>query len=139
MTTTTLPDLAATLAYGAAVGVSLKPGEILALTGDLGAGKTHFTKGVALGLGAAENEVTSPTFTLINEYAGGRLPLYHFDFYRLDSPEEALRLDLDDYLEGRGVCVIEWADKFPELLPPRTRWFHFSIGADEARLVREEP
>jgi tRNA threonylcarbamoyladenosine biosynthesis protein TsaE len=82
-------------------------------------------------------DVTSPTFTLIHEYMGGLMPLYHFDFYRLDSSEEVLQLDLEDYLEADGVCVIEWADKFADLMPPHTRWFHLAISGESRRVITE--
>ena len=116
----------------------LRRGDVLALCGELGAGKTHFVKGVADGL-ATTTEITSPTFTLIHEYIGGRLPLYHFDFYRLEDEDEALKIGLDEYLDGDGVCVIEWADKFPGLLPVHTRWLHFSHREDGARVIEHRP
>jgi len=112
----------------------VRAGEVLALVGDLGAGKTQWVKGLAAGLGS-DATVTSPTFTLIHEYPGGRLPLYHVDCYRLERPEELLGIGLDDYLDGRGVLVIEWADKFPELLPPAARWFRFRIGEGDEREI----
>ena len=118
------------------VGAGLQRGDVLALVGELGAGKTQFVKGLAAGLDYA-GEVTSPTFTLIHEYLGGRLPLYHFDFYRLEREDEALRLDLESYLEGDGVCVIEWPDKFPALLPAHTRWFDLRILPDDRREIAE--
>lgn len=125
-----------TAALGRRLAAAAAPGEVWALTGTLGAGKTHFVQGVAAGLGGG-GAVTSPTFTLVNEYQGGRLPLYHFDFYRLESADEALALDLDEYLDGDGLTVIEWGDKFPALLPERTRWFAFSTAAGETeRLIR---
>jgi len=99
----------------------LRRGDVLALVGDLGAGKTHLVKGIAAGLGVAE-EASSPTFTLVHEYPGGRLPLYHIDLYRLESEDEALRIGLDDYLHGEGVTVVEWADKFASLMPSHTQW-----------------
>lgn len=130
---------AETFALGHKHAASLRNGSVLALVGDLGAGKTHFVKGLAAGLGHAE-EVTSPTFTLLHEYAGGRLPLYHFDFYRLDSEQEALRMGLDDYLEATGVCVVEWGDKFRFLLPRDTQWIEFRTGPDDTReIVFGEP
>ncbi|MBS0660989.1 MAG: tRNA (adenosine(37)-N6)-threonylcarbamoyltransferase complex ATPase subunit type 1 TsaE [Verrucomicrobia bacterium] len=129
-------SVADTLVAGRAVGEACTPGTILALCGDLGAGKTHFVKGVCQGLGA-DAEVTSPTFTLLHEYRGGRLPVFHFDLYRLASAEEALGLGFDDYLEAGGVCVLEWADKFPELLPEGTRWFDFRLAPDGAREIVE--
>ncbi len=120
--------------FGRLQAARLRRGDVLALCGDLGAGKTHFVKGVAAGIGA-DASVTSPTFTLIHEYLGGRLPVYHFDFYRLEDEDEAIKIGLDEYLDGDGICLIEWADKFPGLLPPHTRWFRFSHCADGARAV----
>jgi len=123
-----------TVAYGRAHAAALCRGDVLALCGDLGAGKTHFVKGLAATLGT-DAAVTSPTFTLIHEYLGGRLPLYHFDFYRLENEDEALKIGLDEYLDGDGVCVIEWADKFNTLLPARTQWFRFTHRADGGRVI----
>ena len=128
----------ATIALGRTLAATLRRGDVLALCGDLGAGKTHFVKGVAASLGASAS-VTSPTFTLIHEYPGGRLPLYHFDFYRLEDEDEALKIGLDEYLDGGGACVIEWADKFPALLPPHTRWMRFTHREDGARVIEEIP
>ena len=101
----------------------LRRGDVLALAGDLGAGKTQFVKGLAEGLGIAA-EVTSPTFTLIHEYPErpGGLPLFHIDLYRLEFEDEVLRIGIDDYLDSEGVTVIEWADKFAALMPPEARW-----------------
>jgi tRNA threonylcarbamoyladenosine biosynthesis protein TsaE len=127
---------AETLAFARSKASALQRGDVLALCGDLGAGKTHFVKGLAAGLGYT-GEVTSPTFTLIHEYVGGRLPLYHFDFYRLDSEDEALRLGLEEYVAGDGVCVVEWADKFPALLPPETRWFDLRLTGEDERTIAE--
>jgi len=112
----------------------LRPGDVLALVGDLGAGKTQWVKGLAAGLGS-DAPVTSPTFTLIQEYADGQLPLYHIDCYRLEAPQELLGIGLDEYLDGRGVLVIEWADKFPELMPAGTRWVRFEIGEGDERKI----
>ena len=125
---------AETFEAGRAMGVAVQPGDVLALVGDLGAGKTQWVKGLAAGLGS-NAEVTSPTFTLIHEYGGGRLPLYHFDCYRLESAAELLAAGLDDYLDGRGVLAIEWADKFPELIPATARWVRFTIGEGEEREI----
>ena len=94
------------------------PGSVLALTGELGTGKTQFVKGLVAGLGS-DAAVTSPTFTIVHEYPGGRLPVYHFDFFRIEDRQSAMRLGLDDYFFGDGVSVIEWADKFPELIPQK--------------------
>ena len=125
---------AETFAFGQAVAATLRAGDVLALCGELGAGKTHFVKGLAAGLGAA-GEVTSPTFTLIHEYPGGRLPLFHFDFYRLESADELLRIGFDDYLDGAGVLALEWAEKFPALLPAHTRWFDFRVEGETRRIT----
>lgn len=129
---------AETVAAGYECGRSAQSGDIFALTGDLGVGKTQFVKGVAAGLGCSA-EVTSPTFTLIHEYSGRRLPVYHFDWYRLDSSESVLRLGLDDYLFGDGVCVVEWADRFPALLPEQTRWIAISIKGESERVIEGLP
>ena len=128
----TIPDEATMIAAGREAGATLKAGDVVALVGDLGAGKTHFTKGVVAGAGC-DSEVTSPTFSLVHEYRGGRLPLFHFDFYRVDTADELISLGWDDYLDAGGACIVEWADKFPELLPTNTRWLHFTINDDGTR------
>ncbi len=127
---------AQTAALGRTLAAAARPGEVWALVGDLGAGKTHFVQGIAAGMGAP-GPATSPTFALVHEYPGGRLPVFHFDFYRLDTPAEALALGLEEYLDGDGLSVIEWADKFPALLPPGTRWFRFEIQAGDRRRIVE--
>jgi tRNA threonylcarbamoyladenosine biosynthesis protein TsaE len=119
---------------GHAMAATLQPGDILALVGDLGAGKTHWVKGLAAGLGS-DAPVTSPTFTLIHEYPGGRLPLCHIDCYRLETPAELLAIGLDEYLDGRNVLAIEWSDKFPSLIPPAARWIRFAIGEGDHREI----
>ncbi len=113
-----------------------RAGDVIALVGGLGAGKTHWTKGLVAGLGS-QAVVTSPTFGLVHEYADGSLTVHHFDLYRIDSADELLALGWDEYLDAGGVVVVEWADRFPELLPPDTRWLAFSIGEDDARTVVE--
>ena len=138
MVTTISASADETIALGRTVATTLRRGDVLALCGDLGAGKTHFVKGLAAGLGASAS-VTSPTFTLIHEYSDGRLPLIHFDFYRLEHEDEALKIGLDEYLDGDGACVLEWADKFPALLPPHTRWLRFTHRDDGARVIDEIP
>ena len=100
---------------GAALGHVLKPGTILAYRGDLGAGKTAFTRGLARGLGYAE-PVTSPTYTIVNEYLGGRLPLFHFDMYRLASSDDLWDIGWDDYLERGGVCAVEWSENVDDAM-----------------------
>ncbi|HEX8295625.1 MAG TPA: tRNA (adenosine(37)-N6)-threonylcarbamoyltransferase complex ATPase subunit type 1 TsaE [Chthoniobacteraceae bacterium] len=132
-----LPDAEATVAAGREFAAALRAGDVLGLCGDLGAGKTHFVKGLCSGLGAAA-EVTSPTFTLIHEYRGGRLPLFHFDLYRLEAEDDLLRIGFDEYLDAGGVLALEWADKFPALLPPNTRWLRFIHHADGGRELTED-
>jgi tRNA threonylcarbamoyladenosine biosynthesis protein TsaE len=107
---------------------------MLALKGELGSGKTLFTHGLVAGL-ESEATVTSPTFTLVHEYQGGRFPVYHFDFFRLEDRESAVRLGLEDYFFGDGVSVIEWADRFPELIPEEARWITFEIKSDRERII----
>ena len=97
---------------------TLKLGDVISLTGELGAGKTRFVQGLAAGLGVpAGTYVRSPTFTLMNEYRDGRLPLYHFDFYRLGAESELGDLGLEEYFDGEGITAVEWADRFPGALP----------------------
>lgn len=100
---------------GQALAAQLTAGTVLALRGDLGAGKTAFTRGLARGLGYS-GAVTSPTFTIVNEYEGGRLPLFHFDLYRLSSPDELWDIGWEDYLDRGGVCAVEWSERAEELL-----------------------
>ncbi len=114
------------IAAGKEFGSGLRAGDVVALTGGLGAGKTHFSKGIVAGLGGVD-EVTSPTFSLVQEYVSGRLPVYHFDFYRLESEAELIALGWDDYLDEEAVIIAEWADKFPQLLPPTTIWMVLAI------------
>lgn len=104
-----------TEAVGKALATTLSPGTVIAFTGDLGAGKTAFTRGLARGLGISER-VTSPTFTIVNEYEGGRLPLFHFDMYRLESSEELFDIGWEDYLRRGGVCAVEWSEKVADAL-----------------------
>lgn len=113
---------------------SLAPGAVVALVGDLGAGKTQFVRGMARGLECA-SEVSSPTFLLIQEYSGGKLPLYHVDLYRLEKAEELEEIALDEYFDSEGITAVEWADKFPDYLPPETRWIHFRILKGDQREI----
>lgn len=126
----------ATIAIGRDIGRKARPGDAIALVGELGAGKTQLVKGIAAGIGAP-NDVTSPTFTLIHEYTGGRVPVYHFDFYRIETTEEAARLGLDEYFYSDGICVVEWADRFPALLPEHARWISITTGKEGTRIVEE--
>lgn len=120
------------IALGHAATASAQPGQCIALIGGLGAGKTHWTKGFVTGIGSSA-EVTSPTFSLLHEYHGGRIPVYHFDFYRLESAEELLALGWDEITEAGGIVIAEWADRFPELLPPDTRWLRITPSPDGTR------
>jgi tRNA threonylcarbamoyladenosine biosynthesis protein TsaE len=119
---------------GSEVGWDLPTGSVIALTGQLGSGKTRFVKGLVAEIGAAV-EVTSPTFTLVHEYTGGRCPVYHFDFFRVEDSDELVRLGIDDYFFGDGICVVEWADKFPKLIPPNALWISFEIKSETDRLI----
>lgn len=107
-----------TYELGIKIGKNLIAGDVISLNGDLGAGKTHLTKGIAEGMGV-KDYITSPTFTIVNEYCG-RLPLYHFDVYRIDDIQEMYEIGFDEYLYGNGACIIEWGDIVKELLPSNT-------------------
>ncbi len=109
-----------TEALGQALAQRLRPGDVLAYYGDLGAGKTAFTRGVAAGLGIPDR-VTSPTYTIVNEYEGGRLPLFHFDMYRLGSADELFDIGWEDYLSRGGVCAVEWSENVEEALEDAVR------------------
>lgn len=133
----------AMISLGQNIGKTIEAGTVLALCGPLGAGKTHFTKGLVEGLGGDPSGVTSPTFALIHEYrsAEARLPVVHLDFYRMDDIDEVLRIGWEEYLdENDGVIVVEWPTKFPELLPPppETEWWEIELveGVPESRIVR---
>lgn len=104
---------------GAAMGRIIPAGTVLAYRGDLGAGKTAFTRGLARGLGFKE-AVTSPTYTIVNEYLGGRLPLFHFDMYRLSSADDLFDIGWEDYLSRGGVCAVEWSEQVADALPEGT-------------------
>ena len=104
-----------TRAAGARLAETLRGGEVVAFTGDLGAGKTAFVSGMAEALGV-EDRVTSPTFTIVNEYEGGRLPLFHFDMYRLGSADELFHIGWEDYLARNGVCAVEWSENVADAI-----------------------
>jgi tRNA threonylcarbamoyladenosine biosynthesis protein TsaE len=112
----------------------LVAGAVLALKGELGSGKTLFTQGLVAGL-ESDAPVTSPTFTIVHEYQGGRLPVYHFDFFRLENRESALQLGLEDYFFSDGVSVIEWADRFQDLIPAQARWISLEIKSERQRII----
>jgi tRNA threonylcarbamoyladenosine biosynthesis protein TsaE len=121
---------AETEAAGTRLAGKIQAGDVLALVGDLGAGKTQFVKG----LGSTE-VVTSPTFTLVHEYQSRRLPIYHFDFYRIESSAALRAIGFDEIVFGDGVSVIEWADRFADAIPPQARWITFEIVSENQRRI----
>ena len=121
---------------GQALGQVLKPGAVLAYTGDLGAGKTAFTRGLAKGLGATE-QVTSPTYTIVNEYLSGRMPLFHFDMYRLHSSDDLWDIGWEDYLERGGVCAVEWSENVADALENPICVCIEKLGEDTRRITLE--
>ena len=123
-----------TESFGRQIAGSVKPGDVIALVGELGSGKTQFVKGLAASLGAT-TPATSPTFTLLHEYSSGRLAIYHFDFFHVEDQHSAERLGLDEYFFGDGVSVIEWADRFPELIPETARWISFETKSETQRAI----
>lgn len=128
-----------TIEFGKSVARAVEKGAVISLVGDLGAGKTTFTKGVARGLGIMDN-VTSPTFTILNEYAGEEKRLYHFDFYRIEDPDELVELGFEDYFPSTdGLTIVEWVEKAPSVLPKQYYQITFEkIDDDKRRIVFEE-
>ena len=125
-----------TEALGAALGRILTPGTVIAYRGDLGAGKTAFTRGLARGLGYAD-PVTSPTYTIVNEYLGGRLPLFHFDMYRLRSSEDLWDIGWEDYLDRGGVCAVEWSENVEDALEDALTVTIEKLGEGSRRITIE--
>ena len=121
---------------GACLAETLKAGDVILLEGPLGAGKSELSRGIAQGLGIRET-VTSPSFTILNVYTSGRLPLYHFDWYRLESAEELYELGMEEYLGGDGVSLVEWPGRCPEALPGDFRMIEIIPEGEETRLFRE--
>ena len=121
---------APTYETGFSMGRNVKPGQIICLEGELGVGKTVFTQGFAKGLGIDE-PICSPTFTIIQEYKEGRLPLYHFDVYRISSPEEMDEIGYEEYFSSEGVCLVEWGNLFPELFPEDTVYVTIKKNLDK--------
>ncbi len=127
-----------TFALAKALGEQCRPGEVYCLNGDLGAGKTLFAQGFGAGLGITD-PINSPTFTIVQIYDEGRMPLYHFDVYRIADPEEMYEVGFDEYIEGQGVCLIEWSDLIEDILPPHRidiRIERVPGGGDEERRLR---
>jgi tRNA threonylcarbamoyladenosine biosynthesis protein TsaE len=123
-----------TRAWGRELGLTLRENSVIGLLGDLGAGKTELVKGIAEGLGSSD-PVTSPTFTLVHEYRSGRLPLFHMDFYRLQTEQELDEIGFDDYLCRHGVCAIEWADRFVHRIPRDAIRVEVQITSGNERLI----
>lgn len=116
--------------FGLKIGQEAVPGQVIGLIGDLGTGKTTLTKYIARGLGVEEN-ISSPTFMIVREYHGGRMPLYHFDVYRIGDPEELFDIGADEYFDGDGLCVVEWADMVMPQLPEDSMFICIEYGALE--------
>ena len=112
----------------------LKKGDLIVLCGELGSGKTKFTEGFLSYFGL-ENEISSPTFTIVKEYREGRLPLFHFDVYRVSDPEELFNIGCDEYFYGDGLCVVEWADLIEEILPENTKYIYIEYGPKEGERI----
>ena len=127
---------AETEALGEKIGARLTAGTILAYRGDLGAGKTAFTRGLARGLGAKE-QVTSPTYTIVNEYLSGRLPLFHFDMYRLHSADDLFDIGWEDYLDRNGICAVEWSENVAEAMEDAVTVTIEKLGEDSRRITVE--
>ena len=125
-----------TEAIGAALGKVLEPGTVIAYRGDLGAGKTAFTRGLAKGLGCKEL-VTSPTYTIVNEYLGGRLPLFHFDMYRLRSSDDLFDIGWEDYLDRSGICAVEWSENVADSMEDAIVITIEKLGEDSRRITME--
>ncbi len=120
--------------FGISLGVQAASGQVIGLIGDLGTGKTTLTKYIAEGLGVSEN-ISSPTFTIVKEYHSGRLPLYHFDVYRIGDPEELFDIGADEYFDGDGLCVVEWADMVMSQLPEDTMFICIEYGSSEGERI----
>lgn len=131
---THIPTPEAMRGHGSVFASKVADGTVIALVGNLGAGKTHWTQGLVAGLGS-NSSVTSPTFGIVHEYSGGRLPVFHFDFHRINTPDELLAVGWDDYLDREGIVVVEWADKFPGLLPDDACWIHIEATSDGGRRI----
>lgn len=131
-------DATATEQRGYEFGLSVTKPTAIALVGEMGAGKTHWAKGFAKGLGY-DGEVTSPTFALVQEYRGGRWPIFHFDWYRLRQPEEVLQLGWDDYCDEPGILLVEWANLFPQLWPESMRVMEITHLEQGRKIALFEP
>ena len=123
-----------TVSFGIELAKNAAPGTVIALTGDRGAGKTTLTKSIAKGL-EIDDIITSPTFNIVKEYDTGRLPLYHFDVYRVGDVDEMYEIGCEEYFYGEGVCVVEWADLIEEIMPEDTLWINIEYGEKEGERI----
>lgn len=123
-----------TRALGEKLSGRLQAGDVVVLEGELGAGKSELARGIARGLGVKET-VTSPSFTILNVYESGRIPLYHFDWYRLESAEELYELGMDEYLGGDGIAVVEWAERCPEVVPEGSMRIRIEATGEDERII----
>ena len=137
MLTADTHSAAETRALGEQLARQLKPGDVVVLQGELGAGKSELTRGIAKGLGVTET-VTSPSFTILNVYDSGRCPLYHFDWYRIESADELYELGMDEYLGGDGIAVVEWAERCPEAVPDKHMRIVLRTTGEESRRIETE-
>jgi tRNA threonylcarbamoyladenosine biosynthesis protein TsaE len=137
MALTILNSAEAAQAFGESWSADLVGGEIFALSGVLGAGKTQLVKGLARGLGY-RGDVTSPTFTIVHEYMGGRLPIYHLDLYRIENEEAALVMGIEEYLPSEGVTVIEWPERIATLLPSHTQYWELEVASLTERIIKRK-
>ena len=131
---TTTNSATETRALGEQLARRLQPGDTVILEGELGAGKSELARGIARGLDVTET-VTSPSFTILNVYESGRCPLYHFDWYRLESEEELYELGMEEYLGGDGVAVVEWAERCPDAVPEKCIWIRLEATGEETRRI----
>ena len=129
---------AETRALGEKLAGCLHPGDVVLLQGELGAGKSELTRGIARGLGVTET-VTSPSFTILNVYESGKLPLYHFDWYRLESSEELYELGMDEYLGGNGIALVEWPAQCPDAVPEECLRIRITATGENSRQIEMEP
>ena len=137
MNMVTTKSAAETRELGKQLAVQLKAGDVILLEGDLGAGKSEFARGVAKGLGVTET-VTSPSFTILNVYESGKLPLYHFDWYRLERSEELYELGMDEYLGGNGIALVEWPAQCPDAVPEKCLRIKISATGENSRRIETE-
>ena len=127
-----------TIRYGKQLGNELNSGDVVCLKGELGAGKTHFVKGVASFFGVKETQVKSPTFTLVNEYQG-TIPIYHFDCYRLKNEQEALEIGTEEYFYGEGISIVEWPERIENLIPSSAIWITiYRAGETKREIIKKK-